>query len=264
MKLLDISVWQTDVDYAAAAKDLDGVILRAGYGKGNEDQSFIKHYSNFSKYNVPIGVYWFSYATTVEEARNEAIYCVAAIHNLKIELPVCYDFEDDSVKYAKTKGIKVTKQLATRMAEAFLTTIEENGYYAMLYSNPNFLKNYYDDLSRYDLWLAHYFNEPDLANPPRKCGIWQYGTSEWPGFNNPVDINEAYKDYPKIIREAGLNHLPKYTYPIGITWALKHELLTKEEIDTPVTKGDVAQMIYAYHGRFGEEDAVQRSGLLER
>ena len=262
MKYLDISVWQTNVDYKKASAGLDGIILRAGYGKGNEDQLFRKHYEGFSQYGIPIGVYWFSYALNAEDAANEALYCISTIHNLKIELPVCYDLEDDSLKFAKMRGVTINKAMATKMAESFLSTIEENGYYAMLYTNPNFLKNYYGDLSRYDLWLASYINNPDPSKPPQTCGIWQYGLGKWPGFAGDVDLDEAYKDYPSIIRNAGLNHLPSTTTPIGITWALKHGFLLKDEIDVPATKGDVAQMLYEYHGVFGEGDNRNRSGLL--
>lgn len=262
MKFVDISVYQTNVDYSAASEGLDGVILRAGYGKGNEDKMFREHYAGFASHGVPIGVYWFSYATNVEEATNEARYCVSTIHDLEIELPVCFDFEDDSIRYAKGRGVKVTKALATKMAEAFLSTIEQNGYYAMLYANPNFLKNYYGDLSRYDLWLASYLKNPDLNKPPYSCGIWQHGTGVWPGFKSDVDLDEVYKDYPTLIRKAGLNHLPVTHTPASIVWAMKHGLLTKDEIDKPATMGNVAQMLFEYNGRFGVEDSKQRSGLL--
>ena len=263
MKFIDISAWQKNVNYEAASKDLDGVILRAGYGKGNDDAMFQTHYEGFSKYDVPIGVYWFSYATNAEEATNEARYCVSAIHGKKIELPVCFDFEDDSVSYARNKGIKINKQVATRIAEAFLSTIEANGYYAMLYTNPNFLKNYYGDMSRYDLWLAQWTDSLDLVNPPRACGIWQHGLGVWHGFQGDVDLDEAYKNYPVIIRNAGLNHLPPPD-PAYIRWAAENDLLVKDEKEVPATKGDIAEMLYKYHSIFSEEDLKSFSGLLER
>jgi len=270
-KYIDISGWQKNVDYEKASKGLGGVMLRAGYGKGNDDGMFLTHYEGFTRYGVPVGVYWFSYATNVEEATNEARYCISAIHGKKIELPVCFDFEDDSVNYARNKGVKINKQLATKMAEAFLSTIEQNGYYAMLYANPNFLKNYYGDLSRYDLWLAHWFNNPNLETPPRQCGIWQYGLCKWDGFTSEVDGDAAYNDYPTIIRNAGLNHLPKEEpqpqvpmEPAYVSWAAKHNFLLKDEMDVPATKGDIIRMLYNYHSTFSEEDNKSYSGLLER
>lgn len=252
MNFLDLSMYQMNVDYEKASKNLDGVIIRAGFGKGNEDNLFQQHYNGFLKHGVPIGVYWFSYAKTPEEAANEAQYCVSLIHNKFISLPVCYDLEDKSVENAKAFGIKVNKTLATNMAEAFLSTVEKNGYYAMLYANPNFIRNYYADslLQKYDLWLAHYVKYPEFGKPSRECGIWQYGTGEWYGISGPVDLDFAYKDYPKIIREAGLNHLPS-AEPIYLelwkSWAVSNGLVKLEDCDKSATIGDLAKMLYSYH-----------------
>ena len=262
MKYVDISSYQTGVNYAKAAEGLDGVILRAGYGKGHEDGMFQTHYNGFLNQGVPIGVYWFSYATNAEEANAEALYCVSAIRDKKIELPVCFDFEDDSIEYARRMGIKINKPVATKIAESFLSTIEANGYYAMLYANPNFLKNYYGDLSRYDLWLAHWFTNPDLSKPPQTCGIWQYGTKQWAGFAHEIDADEAYKDYPSIIRKANLNHLPP-PEPDWVKWAVNNNLVTRDELDKSATFGDVAEILYKYHYTFSDEDHKSFSGLLE-
>lgn len=267
MKLnyLDLSYCQTSVDYKKAAKKLSGVILRAGYGKGTPDNMFKKHYEGFSGIGVPIGVYWFSYAKTVEEARNEAEYCLKAIKGLKIELPVCYDFEYASVTNAKNAGVKVTKELASVMAEAFLSTIEKHGYYAMLYTSPDFKKTYYDDyLNKYDLWLANYVSNP--VKPPMTCGIWQYGAGSWVGVAGEVDLNFAYKDYKTIIDKANLNHLhdpePITHDQLALNWAYENDFLTKDELDVPATKGDIARMLYEYHMITTPEDTKTRSGAL--
>ena len=266
-KFLDMSTWQKSVDYATAASGLDGVILRAGYGKGTEDILFKKHYDGFHNLGIPIGVYWFSYAKSVEESKSEAQYCVSAIHGLTIELPVVYDFEYASVRNANTTGIKIDKPLATAMAEAFLSIIEQNGYYAMLYTSPDFKRNYFDDsLNKYDLWLANYVKNPDPNKPPCECGIWQHGSGKWNGVEGDVDLNFAYKDYPSIIRKAGLNHL-EGTHPIThdqlvMNWAYENNYIVKDEIDAPATKGDIVRLLYEYHMRSTGEDSRTRSGVL--
>ena len=68
-----------------------------------------------------------SYALNANMARNEAKACLTAIAPYKIEYPVCFDFEYDSVTYAAKKGVKVTKQLASDVARAFLSEIEAAG-----------------------------------------------------------------------------------------------------------------------------------------
>ena len=77
-------------------------------------------------------------------------------------------------------------------------------------------------------------------------------------------MDEAYKDSPTIIRKAGLNHLPPPT-PEYITWAIGAGLLSKDDVDSTLTKGDVAKMLHTYHFTFGlAEDNKSVSGLLER
>ena len=263
LKYLDMSAWQTEVDYTIASKDLDGVILRAGFGKGTADQMFAKHYEGFRKAGIPIGVYWFSYAKTVEEAKNEAFYCVAAIHGLEIELPVIYDFEYASVENAKKAGVKVDKTLATAMADAFLSPIEANGYYAMLYTSPDFKRNYCaDSLNRYDLWLANYVKNPDVTKPPQTCGMWQHGSGYWQGVKGEVDQDAVYKDYQSIIRNAGLNHLNDKPVDRAIEWACNSGLLLKNEVEVTATKGDIARMLYECYFRSQPEDSQRGSGLL--
>ena len=77
----------------------------------------------------------------------------------------------------------------------------------MIYTNGDFLNRYFTDIRAFDLWYAAWPANPDPAHPPRTCGIWQYGGSKIDGIGGSVDTNAAYRDYPTIIRNAGLNHL---------------------------------------------------------
>ena len=110
----------------------------------------------------------------------------------------------------KKNGVTLTKSIATRHAEVFLAAIEKAGYYAGLYANPDYLGRFFDAslLQKYDLWLAHYMDNPDLSSPSRSCGIWQHSsTGSVSGISGHVDLDVAYKDYPAIIRAAGKNRL---------------------------------------------------------
>ena len=96
------------------------------------------------------GVYHYSYAVSVEDAVNEANFCIENIKDYKLEYPVAFDIEDKSM-------IKLGKRTLTDICTAFCDTLEKAGYYAIIYTNPNWLKNYlYKDelFSKYDLWLA--------------------------------------------------------------------------------------------------------------
>lgn len=218
-KTIDVSAYQNYVDWEKVKADgVEYVILRCGtgYPDNHVDARFVQNVTACNKLGIPVGVYWFSYATNAGEAKAEANFVLNLIRKYRIDLPVVYDFEYDSVKKANAKGIKITKQLATEMAKAFLDTIQEAKYYAMIYSNGDYLNNYFDAsiTKEYDLWYAAW---PSKAvdytkdKPSRSCGIWQYGSSVVNGISGKVDTNVAYIDYVTIVKKAGLNHLPKDT-----------------------------------------------------
>ena len=222
-KYIDVSTHQGVIDWEKVkAAGVDGVIIRAGYGRNNIDKQFVRNITECNRLGIPCGVYWFSYAYTEELAKKEAEYCLAAVKPYKLELPICFDFEYDSVANAKKQGVTVTKQLATAMVHAFCGVIEAAGYYVMNYANPDYLRNYFDDtVGRYDLWLAWYSN---AEQPTRSCGIWQYSSKgSVAGINGNVDVNHAYKDYQAIITKAQLNGLGKTPWKKAVQKGLMDE-----------------------------------------
>lgn len=221
-KMIDVSAYQGDIDWNKVKEtDVEYVILRmgTGYGGNHLDAKFAQNITQCNKLNIPVGVYWFSYATNVNEAIAEAQYVVVNLKPYRVDLPVVYDFEYDSVKKAKAKGINVTKALATAMAKAFLNVIQSNKYYAMIYANGDYLNNYFDATipKTYDLWYAAWPTKQvnwKTDRPSRSCGIWQYGSSLVDGIlskdGKGVDSNVAYRDYVSIIQKNKLNHLSEH------------------------------------------------------
>lgn len=211
-KYIDISYHQGKVDFEQVKTNVDGIILRAGYGGNIIDKEFIRNVTECNRLDIPCGAYWFSYAYTVGMAVQEAKDLIAAVSPYRMELPLAYDFEYDSVRYANDQGVTITPQLVRDMTNAFCETIEQEGYYCLLYANQDYINQYFGDLAggRYDLWYAYYPRSVDVNDPPRKCGIWQWGSSPIPGISSNVDTNEAYKDYVSLIRSMNLNHLDAY------------------------------------------------------
>ena len=255
LKYVDISKYQGEIDFKKLAKEVDGVIIRAGYGANNIDPYFTANVMACNTYGIPCGVYWFSYALTAAEAATEAAYCLAAIRPYKIELPVCFDFEGDSVRYAKGRGVTITKQIASDMARAFCGTVEAAGYYAMNYANEDYCKNYFDAdaLNKYALWYARYLNAPNLNKPPRACGIWQYSsTAKVNGINGNVDINAVYYDYKTVIAKAGLNNLGGNKtmpwYKEAQAWAIGKGITDGSRPTDTATRAEVWQMLYKLNG----------------
>lgn len=246
-KYIDISKFQGNVDFSKVKGEVDGVIIRAGYGQNNIDEKFERNISECNRLGIPCGVYWFSYAYTEAMAKKEAEYCLAAIKPYKVELPVCFDFEYDSVTYAEKNGVGIGKTLATALVHAFCGVIEKAGYYAMNYTNKDYLNRYFDETTlKYDLWIAAWTTKPEPKTPPRKdVGIWQYSSKgSVAGISGNVDMDWAYKDYPAIIKAAGLNKLKDEPwYAEAQKWAMENGIADGERPTEPATRAEVWTML---------------------
>ena len=100
--------------------------------------------------------------------------------------------------YAENQGVNVTKELATSLVDAFCQRVEELGYFAMYYSNLDFLNRMFDASlrSKYALWYAQYAAEPAVSG----MAIWQYSdTGRVNGISGNVDQDIAYYDLANVI-----------------------------------------------------------------
>lgn len=175
--------------------------IRAGYGKNNVDQKYVQN--ALACYNLGVDplIYWFSYALTVEGARNEAKYAIAQAKKYWKTCPIAFDLEYDTVNYARKNGVLITKELATSMAIAFLKKVKSEGFIPVLYTNRDYIKNYFDtrkianEVGEFYIWYARYIStlpasEVDYAD------IWQYSSSERiDGVSGNVDMNVFYTDF---------------------------------------------------------------------
>lgn len=276
MKYIDVSEHQGVIDWETVKGSIDGAILRAGYGKNHIDRQFARNAAECNRLGIPCGAYWFSYAKTTDEAKSEARDLLAAVKPYRMELPLAYDFEYDSVKNAERQGVKVTKDLATCLVHFFCQTVEAAGYWCLNYANPDYLNRYFDEHipARYGLWLAMWPSRPDLAKPPRAdCVLWQWTSrGSVPGISGPVDTNEAYQDFRTVIAEAGLNNLKPQGYEEddgSVTYEYTQAKPTENDAlkwaqsfgitDDPA----LALALRRYHNTFhSPEDGKAVSGLL--
>ncbi|MGU8397542.1 glycoside hydrolase family 25 protein, partial [Clostridium perfringens] len=158
LKGIDVSEHQGRIDWERVKGNIDFAILRAGYGRNNIDKQFIRNIEECNRLCIPVGIYWFSYAWNEEMARNEARYVLEAIKGYRVDYPISYDLEYDTLNYASKNGVTIGKRLATDMVKAFCDEINRNGYRAMNYTNQDFLLNkfYMNELTNYPLWYAWY------------------------------------------------------------------------------------------------------------
>lgn len=196
LKAIDVSEHQGYINWEAVKGNVDFVMIRAGYGHNNIDKQFIRNISECNRLNIPVGVYWFSYAHDVEGAKAEANYVLEAIKPYKVDYPISYDLEYDTLRYANQQGYTIDKRTATDMVNAFCSTIENSGFKAMNYANPDFINNkFYQSEISYPLWLAWYGVSEDRAKAYSPA-MWQYSESgSVSGIGtNSVDMNYCYAD----------------------------------------------------------------------
>ena len=203
--VIDISVWQEVTSWTRIANNVDAVILRIGSRTTaskviRQDTKFENFYENAKAKGIPVGCYFFSAATTVNEAIEEAEFVLDVLreNNCKMEMPVYYDMETDA-------QVALSQSYATEVARAFCETIEEGGYYSGIYCNKYFARDqlYANKLADFHFWIAQYSNACTYDGP---YGMWQYSeTGSVPGINGYVDMNYCYYNYPQIIKELGMS-----------------------------------------------------------
>ena len=141
-KGMDISTWNGAVDWKKVkAAGIKFVIIRAGFGNSEtqQDNRFAAYMDGALNVGLPVGVYWFSYARSVEEAKKEAEACLSVIgpYKTRITYPVFFDFEYDSETYAEKAGVKVDARYVTDVTKAFCETVAAAGYRAGYYTNQD-------------------------------------------------------------------------------------------------------------------------------
>lgn len=231
---IDVSYCQTGVDYNKVKNSgIDAVIIRAGFGKETyqKDSEFETHYKNAKKAGLAVGVYWYSYAYSVAEAKQEAKVCLACIKGKTLELPVYYDLEESG-------QTRLGMSVLTNIAIAFCDAIKSGGYRAGVYSNLNWLNNYldYEKLrNKYSIWLAQWSSSPSKA-----CDIWQNADNgRINGINGNVDTDVIINN--NIIKKSSTGdeeEMIKYGEHNTAILAFKKQLITLYNMGIIKTKVD--------------------------
>ena len=193
-KGIDVSYHQGDIDFAKVKDSgIEFVIFREGY-RNRIDTRLVGNVKKAKEAGLPIiGVYHFSYALTVEEAREEGRCCVANLEKAGLgkDTLVFFDFEGDTVKKAADAGVTLGPAECNAHTEAFCEEVEAHGYRAGIYYNNNYRKRWYKPelLDRYVKWLADWTGEADA-----ECDFHQYTSDgKVPGINTRVDMNYYYE-----------------------------------------------------------------------
>jgi len=190
---VDVSSFQGQIDWnAVAGAGVKFAMIRVGgRGYGAEGKLYADdwaqiNYEGAKAAGLQVGGYFFSQATSVEEAIEEAAFALLQIQDWQLDMPIVFDWEYLS---AEARTANVDKRTLTDATLAFCKTVELAGYEAMTYFNINQADNhvYLEELTDYRGWLAMY---TDQMTYPYRVDMWQYtNAGSIPGVEGPVDIN---------------------------------------------------------------------------
>lgn len=192
---VDASRYQGDVDWEAAAADgIDFAILRVGgryqiSGKIYDDVKFEEYYALASAAGLRIGVYFYSQAITVAEAKEEADYVLSKLEGKQIDGPVVFDWETAETSSARTNGLSVS--IVCDCAVAYCERVKAALYTPMVYMNTydGYIKYDVSRLRDYDIWYAGQYGG-DYPKFIYDFVMWQYtDRGSVAGFDGSPDMD---------------------------------------------------------------------------
>ena len=190
---IDVSKWQGDIDFSKLkSAGVEFVIIRIGSSTGINgenfiDSKFIQNIKNANSVGIPVGVYFYSYANSVDRAISDAKWIIENIKDYKVELPIAFDWEN----WGSFNTYELSFFGLTNIAKRFMDTVKDAGYDAMLYSSKTYLENIWMSVD-YPVWLAHYTKNTNYAGDYSYWQICSNGRVD--GINGDVDIDIRYID----------------------------------------------------------------------
>ncbi len=178
---------------------IDFVMLKVG-GRGYEsgmispDEQFADYMEAAKKADLDIGITFYSQAVNVTEAVDEANFVIHQLQSYTIRYPVALVMEEITNDTARTDTLSVDQR--SQIAEAFLQTIQYEGYHAVLYGNKQWLM----EKIRPDGLLTDYDVLLNDANPlpeyPYEFKMWRYATDiSLAGIENGGSYIISFVDY---------------------------------------------------------------------
>lgn len=241
-KGIDISAWQDKISVTnfkkAKASGVDYVILRLGYTgssskKPTIDSVFEHNYANAISAGLPVGIYYYSLATTTAKAQTEAEFVIKHLKGKKITYPVYIDMEDN------TYQSKCSKATLASVCNAFCKSIKNAGYIPGVYASLYWFNNKIGNITaEHTKWVAQYYKKCEYKGA---YDMWQYSSSEAvSGIASKTDVSWCYKDFNAIqidyVVQPDENNVVDVSYVVVGTKSI--EELAKEVINGKWGTGD--------------------------
>ena len=212
IKGIDVSRWNGKINWKTVANyGMGFAILRITEKCNVIDSTFEPNYKGCIENKIPVGVYKYSYATTIAQIKDEANVVVKTMNKRKLDYPVFLDIEDKCQE-------NLSDDLMMKMIEAFRAIIIKAGYKFGIYCGYSWYQNQLPEgAKKYDCWVARYSSNDDGSLPERlrvsaSTGVvgWQYSSSATlPGIPTKVDRSVFYKDYSKTSTNTSNNNSNK-------------------------------------------------------
>lgn len=186
-KVIDVSEHQGKIDWEKVKGNIDGAILRCGYGMdqtNQDDEQWKRNLSECERLGIPVGVYLYSYANTEAKAKSELSHILRLVKGHKFQLPIFIDLEQSG-----------TESMAKRTAQIVCDGLKAAGYTPGIYANLNWWTNHLKGVNGYRKWIAHYTGGPADKYKNGYDG-WQYSSSgKVSGISGNVDMNHWYAEF---------------------------------------------------------------------
>lgn len=191
---IDVSKWQKEIDFQKVKQaGATFVMIRVGSQQGIEgkyvlDPMFERNVKEALKHGLKVGVYFYSYANSIKEAKKQARWVIKNIREYDVTLPVAFDWEC----YSSFNEMELSIFGLNEVASGFLEEVKKQSYDVMLYGSKNYLNavwNYHD----YDVWLAHYTKKTNYEGDHVMWQLCENGKID--GVEGMVDINVYYRKF---------------------------------------------------------------------
>lgn len=214
-KVIDVSSYQGTIDWKMVkSSGVEGAVLKVIRKDLAPDNQFENNWKGCKAWGVPIvGVYNYSYATTLNKARSDAKRVIAVLTGRKAK--IWMDVED-----ACLKGLGIG---LIYIIQAYQEVIEGAGLEFGVYTGLSFYNSYIRPYASYlkcNFWVARYpssLTKPITYTPDAKYQPvvlhtmegWQFSSKgAVPGIVGNVDMSVWYGDIMDGAAEPGENPYP--------------------------------------------------------
>ena len=175
--IIDVSEHNGNLNWAKLKPEIEGAIIRCGFGSdysAQDDAYFERNCSECEKLGIPYGVYIYSYANNVNKAKSEANHVKRLVKGKKLSFPIFYDLEEE--RYSS---------YASNMAKTWLEAMA--GYDVGIYASVYWWKNYLKNVSCKNKWVAYWGNtQPSISG----MVLWQYSDKGTVAGISGFDLNK--------------------------------------------------------------------------